>query len=66
MPKRKDFLIGLLRLLYAGVPIMMEVPPERGFLYASAVLGLGLVALVAFLAGTIVLWDFGFAPEFVN
>lgn len=55
-----------IRLLYVGVPIMMEIPPERGFLFASAILGLGLVALVAFLAGTAILWDFGLAPEFVR
>ena len=54
------------RLLFVGVPIMMEIPPERGFLFASAILGLGLVALVAFLAGTAILWDFGLAPEFVR
>ncbi len=59
--------LGLnIRLLYIGVPVMMEIPPERGFLFSSAILGLGLVALVAFLAATAILWDFGFAPEFVN
>ena len=59
--------LGLnIRLLYIGVPIMMEIPPERGFLFASAILGLGLVALVSFLAGTAILWDVGFSPEFVR
>ena len=59
--------LGLnIRLLYVGVPIMMEIPPERGFLFSSAILGLGLVALVAFLAGTAILWDFGLSPEFVR
>jgi hypothetical protein len=59
--------LGLnIRLLYLGVPVMMEVPPERGFLFASAILGLGMVALVAFLAGTAILWDFGLSPEFVR
>ena len=59
--------LGLnIRLLYVGVPIMMEIPPERGFLFSSAILGLGLVALVAFLASTAILWDFGLAPEFVR
>ncbi len=58
--------LGLnIRLLYIGVPVMMDIPPERGFLFASAILGLGLVALVAFLAGSAILWDFGLAPEFV-
>ena len=67
-----NFLFGLpalayaVYLLYSGVPVMMEIPPERGFMFASAILGLGLVALVAFLAGTAILWDFGMAPEFVS
>lgn len=51
-------------LLYSGLPIMMEVPPERGFLYASAVLAVGLVVLVASLAVTVILWGHGFEPQF--
>ncbi len=51
-------------LFYTGVPIVMRIPPERGFLFASAVLGFGLVALVAMLAVTVILWSQGFAPTF--
>ncbi len=49
-------------LLYIGLPIMMEVNQEKGFLFASAILGLGLVAMVAILAVTVLLWGFGFGP----
>ncbi|MDX1431495.1 MAG: Yip1 family protein [Gammaproteobacteria bacterium] len=51
-------------LFYTGVPVMMEIPPERGFLFASAVLAFGLVALVAMLAVTVLLWGGGFGPRF--
>ncbi|MCP4469349.1 MAG: YIP1 family protein [Gammaproteobacteria bacterium] len=51
-------------LLYSGLPIMMDIPPERGFLYSSAVLAVGLVALVAMLAMTALLWGMGLQPVF--
>jgi hypothetical protein len=51
-------------LLYSGLPIMMEIPAERGFLYSSAVMAVGLVALVALLAMTALLWGMGLQPVF--
>jgi len=53
-------------LLYSGLPIMMEIPAERGFLYSSAVLAVGLIALVALLAMTALLWGMGLQPVFTN
>jgi hypothetical protein len=50
-------------VFYTGVPIMMEIPQERGFLFASAVVGFGLVALVAMLAVTVILWGAGLEPR---
>ena len=52
-------------LFYSGVPVMMEVPPERGFLFATAVMGFGLVALVAMLVITVLLWGFGLGPVYI-
>lgn len=49
-------------LLYTGVPVMMGVNQERGFLFASAVLAVGLVMLVAVLAATAILWGMGIGP----
>lgn len=51
-------------LLYLGTSVLMNVAPERGFLYASAVFAVALVSLVALLGATVVLWDFGAAPEY--
>lgn len=53
-------------LLYSGLPIMMQIPAERGFLYSSAVLAVGLVALVALLAMTALLWGLGLQPVFTH
>ncbi|MDH5648461.1 MAG: YIP1 family protein [Gammaproteobacteria bacterium] len=53
-------------LLYTGVPIMMEISEDRGFLFSSAVLAVGLVSLVAILAATVVIWDAGIGPVFTH
>jgi Yip1 domain len=53
-------------LFFTGVPIMMEIPEERGFLFSSAMLAFGLVTLVAMLAVTALLWGTGFAPAFTS
>ncbi len=53
-------------LLYCGLPIMMEIPIERGFLYSSAVLAVGLIALVALLTITALLWGMGMQPIFTH
>lgn len=51
-------------LLYSGIPIFMEIPHERAFLFASSMLTVGLVALVGCMAITVLLWGFGLAPAF--
>jgi len=67
-----NFLIGLpalayaVYLLYLGVPIVMNISAERGFLFCSAVLAVALVALVGLLASTVVLWSYGLGPSFTD
>ena len=51
-------------LLYRGVPIVMGIPDHRGFLFASAVLAVSLISLVAMLAATVILWDLGIGPVY--
>ncbi|WP_404339172.1 Yip1 family protein [Pseudoalteromonas mariniglutinosa] len=46
-------------LLYTGVPILMHIPEERGFIYASSVVTCGLILLVIILAATAILWTNG-------
>lgn len=52
-------------LLYSGVPIFMDIPEERGFIFASSMLTVGLCALVGCMAVTVILWGMGMAPAFV-
>lgn len=67
-----NFVMGLpalvysVYLLYIGVPIIMGIPDERGFLFSSAILAVGMVALVTVLAASAILWGSGFMPQFVD
>lgn len=67
-----DMLIGVVAvcwavyLMYLGIPIMMRVPEERGFLYSSAVLAIAMVILICLMVGSVILWDFGAAPAFTD
>ncbi|GAB5414580.1 MAG: Yip1 family protein [Congregibacter sp.] len=67
-----DLLIGVaaiswaVYLMYIGIPIVMNIPQERGFLFASAILAIGLVILVCIMVISILAWDFGAAPAFTD
>ena len=51
-------------LMYSGVPIFMDIPEERGFIFASSILTVGLCALVGCMAITVILWGMGIGPSF--
>ncbi|PCM43694.1 Yip1 family protein [Marinobacter sp. ANT_B65] len=53
-------------LLYEGLPILMKIPEERGFMFATAVLTVGLVMFVALLAMSVVIWSMGVGPIYVS
>ncbi len=55
-----------IRLIYLGIPIVMKVPEERGFIYASAVFMMALVYIVAVLVATALLWEFIAMPVFTD
>jgi len=65
-----DILLGVgiatwcIYLLYLGVAPMMHVSRERGFLFASAVFAVALVAFVGLLTVTVLLWEYGPTPEY--
>ena len=67
-----DLLIGVFAvswsvyLLYLGIPIVMDIPEERGFLFSSAVVGVALVILICMMVGSVILWEFGAAPAFTD
>ncbi|GAA4872175.1 Yip1 family protein [Ferrimonas pelagia] len=53
-------------LLYSGVPILMNIPEERGFIYASSLVTCGLVLLVGIMASSVILWSYGFGPAYMS
>jgi hypothetical protein len=55
-----------LYLLYIGIPIVYDMPKERGFLFASATVAVGLVLMVALLGATVILWEMGAMPVFMD
>lgn len=67
-----DMLIGIVAacwavyLMYLGIPIVMDIPEERGFLFSSAVMGVAMVILICLMVGAVILWDFGAAPAFTD
>lgn len=67
-----DMLIGVVGvcwsvyLMYLGIPIMMHIPEERGFLFSSAVLAIAMVILICLMVGSVILWDIGAAPAFTD
>lgn len=67
-----DMLIGVaavcwsVYLMYLGIPIVMNIPKERGFLFSSAVMAIALVILICLMVGSVILWDFGAAPAFTD
>ncbi|MFM1896132.1 MAG: hypothetical protein RLZZ385_1206 [Pseudomonadota bacterium] len=49
-------------LLYTGLPVVLGIPPERGMLMASSLVGWLLVAAVSLLGLTMGLWTHGVGP----
>ncbi|EAR10349.1 Yip1 family protein [Reinekea blandensis] len=66
-----DMIIGLIAvaysvyLLYEGVPILMSIPKDKGFIFASAIVTVGLVMFVGLLAITVIVWAVGVGPVYI-
>ena len=55
-------MIWSMYLLYKGIPIVLDTPPERGMLMASSLVGWLLVAAVSLLGISMGLWTMGVGP----
>jgi len=53
-------------LLYTSIPVVMNIPKDRGFLFASALLAFSSVIFIVLLGATAVLWDMGAIPVFAD
>lgn len=54
--------IWSMALLYRGLPVVLRIPPERGMLMSSALVGWLLVAAVSLLGLSAGLWTAGLGP----
>lgn len=67
-----DMLVGVFALswstylLFTGIPVVMRIPETRGFLFASAVVGVSLVILICLMVATVMLWEWGATPAFTD
>jgi len=65
-----NYLIGLpmlaysIYLLFVGLKALFDIEKHRVFLFAAAIMALGMVSIVALLAVTVLLWDSGISPEY--
>ncbi len=50
--------------MYIGIPIVLNIEPEKGFILASGVLTVGLVTMVGIIATTVILWGMGLGPQY--
>ena len=53
-------------LLYTGIPVIMRIPETRGFLFASAVVGIAFIIFICLLVATVMLWEWGASPSFTD
>ena len=53
-------------LLYSGVPILMHIPEDKGFIYSSSVVTCGLVLLVILMAASVIAWSNGLGPVYIS
>lgn len=56
-------ILWAITLLYRGLPIVMKIPPERGMLMSSSLVGWLLVAFVSLLGISAGLWTYGIGPN---
>jgi hypothetical protein len=52
--------------MYLGIPIVMNIPEERSFLFSSAVMAIVMVILIYLMIGSVILWNLGAAPVFTD
>lgn len=53
-------------LIYEGIPILMNIPKERGFIYASSVITVALVLAVVVMVSTVIVWSSGVGPVYTS
>lgn len=53
-------------LIYEGIPILMNIDKDRGFMFASSVITIAMVLMVIVLIGSVLLWGMGVGPVYID
>lgn len=53
-------------LLYEGTPILMNIPKDQGFIYASSVVTVGLCLAVVVMISTVIVWSMVIQPVYID
>ena len=53
-------------LLYQGIPILMNIPKDQGFIFASSAVTTGLVLMVTMMIASVIVWTVGIGPVYVS
>lgn len=53
-------------LMFDGLAIVMKIPKDQAVMYAVSLLTVALVILVSTRVGSVLLWNFGLAPRYVQ
>lgn len=51
-------------LIYVGLPRFMRIDNQQGFLYASSMIGVGLLVIVTILVSMILFWSYTLQPDY--
>ncbi len=54
------------KLLFTGVPIMMDIEKDKAFLFANSILTVCMIMVIGLFAITVLFWGFGLAPVFTQ
>jgi hypothetical protein len=54
------------KLLFSGVPIMMDIDKDKAFLFANSILTVCMILIIGLFAITVLFWGYGLAPVFTQ
>lgn len=53
-------------LIYEGLPILMNISKDRAFMFASSIVTIGLVMMVIVIVSSVILWNMGLGPVYID
>jgi hypothetical protein len=53
-------------LIYEGLPILMNISKDRAFMFASSIVTVGLVMMVIVIVSSVILWNIGLGPVYID